>query len=406
MTDSSERSEPGSAARVVLTGNRKLEIDAKAEAIDSLLWNNCRSPENLLYCFLIGDPPRRITIDDIAATAPDPENLPIGELAYDDDTMEVRWIDGKPQYLLQNIPLEDVEAYEDSLYSTGSYLSALSSRYLATLDPSILQRAHTVFEGLYSVYELGLQDEPGWIPKPYGFQCTKQSSMDNQCNYYHGMLRYYRIAPDADKEKILRVLTDEMDYWIRHRYRMHHHYFGIWVDYTTDEHYPGHWTLLFLPLCDALYRLTGDQKYRKEFDWLLERTRIEPGRDPEFLLSNIRCFHRWYYEFGAMLEQGTEPRELWLDGLRYQIDAIRLMQTRLDPQTEHHAYTWLLPRSEELRDSIRQRLDSCDTKDFLYVWPEGWTVPETLAWRSRAVHTGFPTKWLEVFWSGRLRGDW
>ncbi len=119
----------------------------------------------------------RVTQEDIAAEAPDPDKLSEKDLMYASEKMSVRWVNGKPQYLMQGIPLEDVEAYEDSAGGTGAYLSALCFRYQATMDPAVLTRAHTVFAALYSIYEL-----KGWIPKPYGFQCTKQSSMDNQCN--------------------------------------------------------------------------------------------------------------------------------------------------------------------------------------------------------------------------------
>ena len=37
-------------------------------------------------------------------------------------------------------------------------------------------------------------------------------------------LRYYGLAPAPVKEQITRVLVDVMDYWMRHRYKMHRTY--------------------------------------------------------------------------------------------------------------------------------------------------------------------------------------
>lgn len=388
-------------------------IEKKAREIDTLLWKHCRSPENLLYTFVMKDALHRVTQEDIAAEAPDPDKLSEKDLMYSSEKMSVRWVNGKPQYLVQGIPLEDVEAYEDSQGTTGAYLSALCFQYQATMDPAILDRAHIVFEALYSIYELGLKEQKGWIPKPYGFLCTKQSSMDNQCQFYQGLVRYYKIAPSVDKDRIRSVLVDEMDYWIRNRYKMHVPYFGLWVDYASEKFYPGHWSLFFLPLCDVVWKITGEKKYEKEYAWLLSRTNLDPDKDPEYLLTKVRCLHRWYYEFGALLEQGAEPRELWLQGLKYQILAFKFSESRkidtnyirFDISARHHEYTWLVPRSEENRLDIANQLLEYKLEDSLYRFP-GYGKIKPLAFRSKAIATGNLVKWLETFWIGRVRGDW
>ena len=414
MSDFQEISKPNEAAGSFnLSISASHRLDDKAKAIDELLWKHCRSPENVVYALVMKDALHRVTQADIAAEAPDPEKLSDEDFMYGDEKMSVRRVNGLPQYLMQGIPLEDVEAYEDSQGGTGAYLSTLCFRYQATMDSAILDKTHIVFEALYSIYELGLKEQKGWIPKPYGFQCTKQGSMDNQCAYYQGLVRYYKIAPSADKERIQRVLVDEMDYWIRNRYKMHVPYFGLWVDYTTEEFYPGHWTLCFLPLCDAVWKITGDEKYKKEYDWLLGRTKIEPGKDPEYLLTKVRCLHRWYYGFGALLEQGAEPREMWLRGLKYQIEAFKFSDSRkietdyfkFDTNAKHHEYTWLLSRSEENRIQIEKQLVEYRLEDSLYKFP-GYGKTKPLTFRSKAISTGSLVNWLEIFWKGRTKGDW
>jgi hypothetical protein len=388
-------------------------ITEKARSVEEFLWSRCRSPEGLLYCFVMGGSLRRVTQEDIAAYAPDPDQLSQADLMYASEKMTVRRVNGMPQYLMQGIPLEDVEAYEDSAGCTGLYLSALCYRYRATADPAIPAMAHALVKALYSVYELGLQEQPGWIPKPYGFRCTKQSSMDNQCDYYQGLIRYHGMAPPADKERIARLLVDEMDYWIRNRYKMHQAYFGTWVDYASDEFYPGHWPLFFLPLCDAVWKITGGEKYRNEYEGLLGQTRIGPGKDPEYLLGKIRCFHRWHNEYCALLEQGAEPREMWLRGLRYQVDALAFAESnkiepeyvRYDTSARHNKYAWLLPRAEEDRVDVEQQLAAYKLEDSLYSFP-GYGETKPLAYRRQAFAIGNLAEWLETFWKGRLRGDW
>ena len=391
----------------------KCNIDDKASAIDTLVWNSCRSPENLIYTFVMKDSLHRVTQDDIAEAAPDPDKLAEKDLMFSNEKMSVRWENNKPQYFMQGIPLEDVEAYEDSQGITGGCLSALCFQYQATLNIGILARAHVVFEALYSIYELGCREQKGWLPKPYGFTCTKQGSMDNQCEYYQGLIRYYRYAPFADKKKICQVLVDEMDYWIRNRYKMHLSYFGQWVDYTTEKFYPGHWPLLFLPLCDAVWKITGEKKYRKEYKWLLGRTEIAAGKDPQYLLTKIGAPHRWYYEFGALLEQGAEPRKMWLQGLKYQIEASKFAESKgINPfynkfsiHARYHEYTWLIPRREENRTTIENMLVSTGLEDFLYVFP-GYGETKPLSYCTKAIYANNPVKWLETYWKGRVMGNW
>ncbi|MCD4669201.1 MAG: hypothetical protein K8S14_02010 [Actinomycetia bacterium] len=392
----------------------KYGIDDKASAIDILIWEHCRSPENLLHLFVMKKSLHRVTQDDIAEAAPDPDALAEKDLIYSGkEKMAVRWKNGKPQYLMQGIPLEDVEAYEDSQSGTGCYLSALCFQYQATLDMGVLERAHVVFEALYSIYELGCQEQKGWLPKPYGFKCTKQGSMDNQCDYYQGLIRYYSYAPPSDKKKIRRVLVDEMDYWIRNRYKMHVPYFGQWVDYASEKFYPGHWPLFFLPLCDAVWKITGDEKYREEYNWLLGRTEIAADKDPQHLITNIRALHRWHYEFDALLEQGAEPREMWLRGLKYQIEAFKFAEAKMidlnyfnfDTDARHHEYMWLVPRREENRINIENKLMSMRLEDFLYVFP-GYGKTKPLSYREKAITVGSLAKWLGTYWKGRIMGNW
>jgi hypothetical protein len=162
-----------------------------------------------------------------------------------------------------------------------------------------------------------------------------------------------------------------------------------------------------------VWKITGDEKYKKEYDWLLGRTKIEPGKDPEYLLTEVRCLHRWYYEFGALLEQDAQPRERWLRGLNYQIGAFRFAESgkidtdyiRFDIQARHHEYTWLLPRSEADRKQIEKQLMEYKLEDSLYTFP-GYGEIKPLAFRTKAITTGWLVNWLEVFWKGRAKGDW
>lgn len=123
--------------------------------------------------------------------------------------------------------------------------------------------------------------------------------------------------------------------------------------------------------------------------------------------------HRWHNEFGALLEQGAESREMWLQGLKYQIDAFTYAESRktepeyirFDTSARHQGYAWLPPRSEESRQHIEKQLAEFGLEDSLYTFP-GYGESRPLAYRCQAITTGVLARWLETFWKGRCRGDW
>ena len=197
--------------------------------------------------------------------------------------------------------------------------------------------------------------------------------------------------------------TDAFDY-----IAMDRDYFGLMVDYASDEFYPGHWPLLFLPLCHGVWRITGDRRYAEEYSWLLERLDLAPGRDPDYLRQNIRCLHRWFYQFGALLESGAEPRSLFLEGLRYQVAAVTeggSLSSATLYDVPYHAWIWLAPHDDALRGVVLEQLMAQDVGSFLYRWP-GYRYGPPLDWRDRAMYCYKTTNWLEMYWKGRWRGDW
>ena len=73
-------------------------LEEKAEAMEQLLWEHCRSPEGLVYCFVMADTLRRVATSDIAAVAPDPDALTKADLRYGSETLEVATTADGPQY--------------------------------------------------------------------------------------------------------------------------------------------------------------------------------------------------------------------------------------------------------------------------------------------------------------------
>jgi len=155
-----------------------------------------------------------------------------------------------------------------------------------------------------------------------------------------------------------------------------------------------------------VWRLTGKDRYAAEYTRLAGLLH-DTDREPEYLRETVRCLHRWYYQYGALLEMGADARIRWTEGLRAQMAAVEgtdRIRFPLDPT--HHAWVWLAPREERSREAMVDDLARTRLEDLLYRWPSGYPVIPPLSWRSRAIYTILPATKLEVFWRGRRRGDW
>lgn len=379
-------------------------LKKKEKVIERLLSKEWISPEGLIYSMVMFETNHRITQNDVLTTAPAPKQLEERDLAYVKERLEITTTNGKPQYLLQGIPLEDVESYEDSLRSTSTYLSGLFFKYQVTHDKTILKQAGKIFQALYSVYELGMQEQRGWVPKPYGFRCTKQASIDNQAPYYMSLLRYYKIAPENDQKRIQQVITDLADYWIRNNYHMHLPYFGMDVDYATNKYYPDHWQLLVLPLIHGAWKVSGNPKYKKEFERLTSQLDMTKDSDPEYLQKKIRAFHRWFLQYAWLLELEAPHKKLWMKGLSCQRAAMPEMEF-------HHEFAfsqWLdSPKEQQsMMKKVKRDMLHHDLRDYLVYWPPNSYIPKTRAFLKNTIYTLLPAIWFEKYWQGRYLGYW
>lgn len=378
-------------------------LTEKETIIERLLSEDWMSPEGLIYLVVMFNTNKRLSRDDILKWAPDPSTLKKHDLKHGNLIVDAVITNGIPCYLLEGVPYEDVYAYEDSLRSTSIYLSALCFKYKTTSNLAVLSQARKVFNTLYSVYEMGAKEQRGWIPKPYGGKTSKESSMDNQCPYYMSLIRYYKIATKTDQKKIRKVLTDQADYWIRNNYHMHLPYFGMDVDYATNKYYPGHWQLMFLPLLQGVWKITGDDKYQVEFERLVSQLEIEKGANPEYLRKQIRLYHRLYLQYDWLLELDAPHRSLWLKGLGYQekvmapnsiYHSLAIARWVDDKQTAKTKIKWL--KDYMLKISLKDFTLKSNNPD----------LPKILGWWNDTLSTIGPAIWYERYWQGRYLGYW
>jgi len=154
----------------------------------------------------------------------------------------------------------DILNYEDAGIASGSYLAALTYRYLATGDPEALRQAGRTFEGIAWIYDLGREREEGYFPKPYGGRCSSETSSDQYLYTMKSMMAYRQIAPAEHRERIIRMIPKMADFWITRDYKLS--YFGI-----ENMQWPIGRFACFAVMAHAV---GGERKYLDEFTRLNE----------------------------------------------------------------------------------------------------------------------------------------
>lgn len=179
------------------------------------------------------------------------------------------------------IPVEnyqpwDIMNYEDCGMATGGHLAAMTFRFKVTGDENTLLRAQRSFRAIKHIYDIGSQKEEGLFPKIYGGRFTEQVSTDQYLYAMKALMGYLEISPSADEKKLIGEMIPKMvDYWVKRNYR--HDYYNI---------KQMQWGLArFLPFLLMAWKVSGDEKYFREFKRLNETEKIYLKTPPESRLA-------------------------------------------------------------------------------------------------------------------------
>jgi hypothetical protein len=172
-------------------------------------------------------------------------------------------------------------AYEDAGMTTGAFLSAQSLRYRATGEPAARSLAGLAFDGIRYIYDLGRQKTEGFFPKPYDAQFSEQISRDQYLYVMAGLSNYAAIADDPTRREIAHMMGKMADYWIAINYRVG--YFNL----PAASHLDDFMGSLFLGTIRLAHTLTGEARFRKEYDRLFHQQRLGQ-RMGETLIAHFR----------------------------------------------------------------------------------------------------------------------
>jgi len=222
--------------------------------------------------------------------------------------------------------------YEDAGMTTGGFLSGESLRYEVTGDEEAKENADKAFNGICWIYELGKEKKEGYFPKPYDRKISDQISRDQYIFAMTGLMNYYRITTDENREKIKRMMAHMANYWMS-------------VDYTTGylglaptSHLNDFMAPLFLGIIHYGYAFSGDEKFLDEFNRLFSEEKLGE-RLPDNLVSQ--------FQRGELYDGGMY--------LRQEENAIMMQTMAIDHLWDHrpeHADLWkralIQYRDEEL----------------------------------------------------------
>ena len=160
---------------------------------------------------------------------------------------------------------DGVMRYENTGMVQGTLLAAMCLKYRATGDPEALKKAERTFKGIVKVYEMSQVIAPGFYCKPWGGAVTDETSSDQYIYSMTGLDAYYPIASDQEKEMIRRMIPAMVEFWLSHNYEWK--FLGENMQWQQTR---------FIGFMALAYKYSGDPKYEKEMERLIQLQKNSP----------------------------------------------------------------------------------------------------------------------------------
>lgn len=209
----------------------------KAELLDETLWKNFIDEKGILICNINKTTMKPFTEEELAPY----------ESTSQGSTNAGRW------------------TYEDTIFSSGYYLWSLAERYCCENDSNVKKKADRFFDDLFDLIQEFYKIEHGFIGKPWGGIAGRETTLDQTLYLCFGLHAYSQIADTNRKAKALSLITENVDWWIRHNYcnfQTPPNTFPVWL---KPSHVSGMMTQVYLA-----YVHSGDKKYLAEVQRLID----------------------------------------------------------------------------------------------------------------------------------------
>jgi len=225
-----------------------LDLEGKAQVIQSLLEENFFHSSGLFYSILLIDGPHHV------------RPMARADLVGASVHAEEQYNDGGAT---RQAAQDEGMTFENSIYSAGLYLQAQAERYTVTGEPKAYAEGRRALNALRLIYDYAkARGRAGWLGKPYGRIPKDHSTPDQYHAAILGLYRFREVAAAAEREIITAMLRDIADFLTSRNYQ-------IWnLNEPTDAR---PWNLSFA-YCNATYvlaqavafRVTGEARYREE----------------------------------------------------------------------------------------------------------------------------------------------
>lgn len=174
---------------------------------------------------------------------------------------------------------------ENSITASGSHLAAQSIRFKATGEAEAIAAARVAYRSLRIVYEFGVQaGEPGFMGKPFHFEYSVHTTGDQYLHMIWGLWSFYPIASAEEQTEIHEMIVAVADYQIRVDYTIFNRSTGGW-NMRED---PSDYNAIMAALVAAAYKLTGEQKYRDAYEFVMETGKWRTHRRLDYIIKEFR----------------------------------------------------------------------------------------------------------------------
>lgn len=194
---------------------------------------------------------------------------------------------------------------ENSITTSGSHLAAQSIRHQAGGGSDALVAAREAYRSLRRVYEFGVQaGQRGFMGKPFHFEYSGHTTGDQYLHALWGWWTFYPIATAAEQAEIREMIVAVADYQIAVDFTIFNRSGGEW----NNRKDPTDYNAIMAALVAAAYKLTGEQKYRDAYSFVMQSGRWMTERRLDQIIGQ---FQRGTYEAkpwdqiaGARVEAG------------------------------------------------------------------------------------------------------
>ena len=353
----------------------------------------------------------------------------------------------------------DYAAYEDSWANVGMYMTALVNRYTISKETKSLDEINRMAELIVRVFDESQSIEPGFHKRLYGGigalrKWEEPLGTDQHVFVLHGSWSCYDLLDEKMQEKIKRVTTESLLWYMRKGYRYNYRravLHGLEAEPGHPNVYAGlHALSYYIPALLWSYELTGEKRFIDDYEWLMDRyirsadlhtherawvrwrglfmaSELAPEKDKKFfnqIIDNLMSRYMTVMERIAD-NNGIGPQyHAWLEPDWNSVMNPEVEQFKPDMDgspTEHYRlgklsrycplvqvsdmlrYAKHFPENAELDVFMRILLAAKTPSHFcMYYDPTDSIMPKQLEYWSRSVKTHSYINWLDAYYQLRI----